>query len=136
QRGQIPLRSRILRVLLDLFDLMEPPRSVPADLALDALDERSGTCYDPMVVGHLRALLAGGPAAALESDHQVLAVNELSPGMVLAEDLYTDSGFKLLTRGTVLTQGSLETLMRRHRVEPLHAVAVVRSKRGNDTAAA
>jgi hypothetical protein len=46
--------------------------------------------------------------------------------MVLAEDLYTDAGLKLLSRGTELTPATLEIIQRRHRAEPILNGAAVR----------
>jgi hypothetical protein len=58
----------------------------------------------------------------------LVPIVDLEPGMVLAEDLYTDSGLKLLARGTQLTPSSLEIIRRRHRAEPiLHGAAIRRA---------
>jgi hypothetical protein len=54
-----------------------------------------------------------------------MAIDKLRVGMVLAEDLYTDSGVKLLTRGTAITPTALDTIRRRHRMEPILRGAVV-----------
>jgi hypothetical protein len=41
--------------------------------------------------------------------------------VVLAEDLCTSSGVKLLARGARLTEGMLETIRRRHLADPVLA---------------
>ena len=39
--------------------------------------------------------------------------------MVLADDLFTSSGVKLLAKGARLTAGVLDTILRRHRSDPI-----------------
>jgi hypothetical protein len=54
-------------------------------------------------------------------------VPELTVGMVLAEDLYTDSGIKLLARGTTLSTAALDVILRRHGQDPMYrGVAIQR----------
>ena len=123
-QGQIPLRSRVLRVAMDYLSAIEArPEAVEA--VLERLDEHAGTRYDPLVLAHLHAALSedGGPILASANHH--VAIEKLRVGMVLAEDLYTDAGLKLLTRGTSLTPSSLDTILRRHRMEPILRGAVV-----------
>lgn len=126
--GQIPLRSRILALVAALLAHAGSTRASDLSAALEHLHPQSGTVYDPMVVTHLEALLQGGAAPRHGRTGPVLVpVPELREGMVLAEDLYTDSGFKLLPRGARLAPGSLEAIRRRHDVEPLHAAVVERT---------
>lgn len=128
QLGQIPLRSRILRVLVDLFaELGSHPRP-DMSRAMEVLQDHVGTRYDPMVLVHLRAVVQGAGDDEVRGKHVVLAVPELKPGMVLAEDLCTESGLKLLSRNTRLTHATLEVILRRHASEPLaHGATVLRS---------
>jgi putative two-component system response regulator len=119
QQGQIPLRSRILRVIIDFTAALAAPGDISVDEILDELEERRGTCYDPMVIVQLKEMLAGATLPELRDSRVRLAVPDLQAGMVLAEDLCTDSGLKLLARGTQLSAPVLETIWRRHRLEPL-----------------
>jgi putative two-component system response regulator len=119
QHGQIPLRSRILRVIIDFTIALAAPGNASVDEIMEGLDERRGTCYDPMVIVKLQEMLASGPRQELRDSRIRLAVPDLQAGMVLAEDLCTDSGLKLLARGTRLSAPVLETIWRRHRLEPL-----------------
>jgi response regulator RpfG family c-di-GMP phosphodiesterase len=128
QQGQIPLRSRILRVLHDFFATIDAgqARGMDADTVLERMADRAGTLYDPMVMVELRAVLEGLTGDRLRGDTRLVPVPELEAGMVLAEDLCADSGVKLLARGTALTPAALEFLARRHRAEPILHAAVVR----------
>ncbi len=125
QRGEIPLRCRFLRVIIDFIAALEARGEGAVAAILEGLDERRGTCYDPMVVIQLQELLASGPPGRLRDSRVRVAIADLEAGMVLAEDLCTDSGLKLLARGTRLSPSALETLRRRHRLEPLLEGAVV-----------
>jgi response regulator RpfG family c-di-GMP phosphodiesterase len=123
-QGQIPLRSRILRVAIDYLVAIERRPNDIADV-LDRMDHHAGTAYDPLVLAHLRAALDEEGGAVLPADSLHVAIDKLRVGMVLAEDLYTDNGIKLLTRGVALTPASIETIRRRHRMEPILRGAVV-----------
>jgi putative two-component system response regulator len=125
QQGQIPLRSRILRVIIDFTTALSAPGDASVEEIMEGLEERRGTCYDPMVIVQLQEMLASGPQQELRDSRIRLAVTDLQAGMVLAEDLCTDSGLKLLARGTRLSAPVLETIRRRHRVDPLLEGATV-----------
>ncbi|MEQ1833515.1 MAG: HD domain-containing phosphohydrolase [Candidatus Eisenbacteria bacterium] len=124
--GQIPMRSRILRAAGDYLNL-RAALSLPASQVLERMAEHAGTTYDPLVVVHLRGALESSGSPATTAARVYLPVPELQAGMVLAEDLYTDSGMKLLSRGTVLTAPALEVILRRHAQEPMYrGVAIQR----------
>jgi response regulator RpfG family c-di-GMP phosphodiesterase len=125
QQGQIPLRCRILRAVLDFSAALERGG---LDLALRELEEHVGTRYDPMVVVHLRAIVADESEDRLRGDRVQLPITDLRVGMVLAEDLYSPSGLKLLAAGTQLSPMALETILRRHRLEPISQGAAVRRR--------
>ena len=125
QSGQIPLRSRILRVLVDLFALLGTRTNPSMSEVLEELQDNAGTRYDPMVIVHLRAVLQGADDGDVRGKRVVVPVPELKVGMVLAEDLCTDSGLKLLSRSTRLTLQTLEVIRRRHAAEPLASGASI-----------
>ncbi len=124
QQGQIPLRARILRVLVDLFTELDAPDHPSMDRVLEDLQTYAGTRYDPMVLVHLRAVLAGD--TDVQGRDMSVPITELRVGMVLAEDLVTESGLKLLARDTRITLQTLEVIRRRHALEPIVEGAKVR----------
>lgn len=127
-RGQIPLRSRILRVLIDLFTALESPGHPSRERVLEEMQDHVGTRYDPMVMVHLRSVLSGADDDSVQGRHASIAIPELRVGMVLADDLFTDSGVKLLSRETRITQSTLELIQRRHESEPIvRGASVVRA---------
>ncbi len=123
QRGQIPFRSRLLRVLIDYFGHLhraeQAGREATPEQALEALDNHRGTWYDPAVLSRLEATLAARPELELRLPKVAVPIGQLTEGMVLAEDLCTGSGVKLLTRGTTLTSGYLDVILHRHQTDPI-----------------
>jgi response regulator RpfG family c-di-GMP phosphodiesterase len=122
QRGQIPLRSRLLRTLIDFFAAVEPPRGGPAltlEAAFERLEMHAGTWYDPLVVGQLESVVKGEPDLMKGRGKRRVPVEELEVGMVLAEDLVTSSGVKLLSAGATINARSLEMIRRRDVGDPL-----------------
>ncbi|MCC6649865.1 MAG: response regulator [Candidatus Eisenbacteria bacterium] len=126
-QGQIPLRSRILRTIIDLFSGLGAPAKPEMDEVLEEMQNYVGTRYDAMVLVHLRSVLRG-EAGDVRGDRLVVPVTELKVGMVLADDLCTDSGIKLLARNTRISAETLETIRRRHSLEPIVQGATVQRK--------
>jgi response regulator RpfG family c-di-GMP phosphodiesterase len=120
QRGQIPMRSRLLRALIDFNVIREPEPGVRIsnDAALSALGLHAGTWYDPTVVAQLNAIVTHIAGGADEGKYRV-SVARLRPGMVLAEDLCTASGLKLVAAGATITAHMLEVVRLRDTVDPV-----------------
>ncbi len=120
--GQIPLRARILRVVLDFIRLVQGHDGVPgmsqAD-AIEALRGFQGTWYDPLALVHLESIALDRPKEEWQSTRTVLMVDQLRVGMVLAADLSTSSGVKLLARDTRISQSMLDVIHRRHLSDPI-----------------
>jgi response regulator RpfG family c-di-GMP phosphodiesterase len=125
--GQIPLRARILRVLMDFFAEMEArDPGMPVGALLERLAARSGTWYDPSVVAQLELVAGETPDGDWQRLGRRLKIGDLEAGMQLAEDLVTSAGVKLLARDATLTSGMLELIARRHITDPIVYGAVVR----------
>lgn len=125
ERGQIPLRSRILRVLID-FSSTVSRTGLPSRDTLEEMAEHAGTLYDPLVIAHLQAITESTKETDPPFSRVHVPIGDLSEGMVLAEDLYTDSGVKLLARGTSLTKANLSAIQGRSRFDATLQTAVVR----------
>lgn len=117
QLGQIPLRSRFLRTLGDFFALLDAGRSTEA--ALGELERHAGTWYDPAVVAQWRTLLGEAPGMAAPQTRRRVPISDLASGMVLADDLVTGTGIKLLSAGTRLADATLDIIQRRHQSDPI-----------------
>jgi response regulator RpfG family c-di-GMP phosphodiesterase len=105
---EIPLESRILRVLTDFLIGLRTRRS--RTVVLEQLKLAKGL-YDPRVLGVLEELLQG-PSTAGNGDpgRRLVNVRALEPGMCLVEDLCTPEGALVLAAGTRLAQIHLERL--------------------------
>lgn len=129
RQGQIPLRTRILRALADYHVMVGAGRS-PME-AVEALQHHGGTRYDPLVLAHLEAVIRAGAPDAAPAPRVRVPVSRLEEGMVLADDLCTSSGVKLLAAGAELNHASLETIRRRDRSDPIvHGVWIRRHSTG------
>ncbi len=126
--GQIPLRSRILRATADLVDTIDQDAEPGWGKILEGMTDRSGTLYDPMVIAHLKTLLEEAPDLGVPDQEIRIQICGLAEGMVLAEDLVTDSGVKLLSRGTTVTGPALKAILNRHGSDPVLRGAVIRRK--------
>ena len=118
--GQIPLRSRILRVAIDFLVAIEAPEVAgdPHD-AFARIARHAGTYYDPAVVAQLEATLGERPGEKWDSGKRQVSVEALEEGMVLADDLLTSSGVKLLTTGSAITKAMRNVIQRRHQIDPI-----------------
>ena len=92
--ADLPLAARILKVALDFDRSMSQQRSVQRAIA--GLRADAGA-YDPAVLDALaRAHDDGGTTLA----PQDVTIDELVPGMVVFDDVVTDTGLLLVGRGT------------------------------------
>ena len=138
ERGAIPLRSRILRVVADYHSWSARPakgghqngRQDRAGSAVDPLDAyeslglHSGTYYDAAVLAELGLFVSTDMGHTNASSVEPLRVEQLTVGRMLVNDLCTASGVKLLSAGAVLTSASLRLIAERHALDPIvHAVA-------------
>ncbi|MEO8633755.1 MAG: response regulator [Gemmatimonadales bacterium] len=120
--GQIPLRSRILRVCLEFLLQVEGDATTTARPAADviaALQIHSGTRYDPLALVHLESVVLDRPLEEWGATRTHLTIEKLRVGMVLAADLLTSSGVKLLTRDTTISDSMLVVIQRRHLADPI-----------------
>lgn len=120
--GQIPLRARVLRVAIDFYQRVDGgPRGAgqPAVLALEAMRDHQGTWYDPLAIAHLESVITDRPREEWEATRSQVGIDQLHAGMVLASDLLTSSGVKLLARGATISESMLEVIHRRHLADPI-----------------
>jgi len=119
--GQIPLRARVLRVAIDFDRLVSGdagrPRT-PAE-AIAELADHMGTRYDPLAIRHLESVVLDRPREEWETTRRHVGADQLQAGMVLAADLCTSAGVKLLSKGAVITPSILEVIERRNLADPI-----------------
>ena len=120
--GQIPLRARILRIATDFYRLVDGDGrrgELAPDAAIEVLKEHSGTWYDPLAVVHVESIVLDRPRSEWRTSRVQVGVDQLHEGMVLAADLSTSSGVKLLAKGATVTASMLDVIQRRHLADPI-----------------
>ncbi len=100
---EIPLGSRILKAVLD-FDVLDG-NGMPQDEVLRRMEKREG-CYDPTVLHAMKMALAVG------TRYEILdvKVNGLTGGMILGQDVTTEQGQLLISKGQEVSQPLIERL--------------------------
>jgi response regulator RpfG family c-di-GMP phosphodiesterase len=99
---EIPLGARLLKLALD-FDALQV-RGIPRPQAFSRLESRPSE-YDPELMAALGSIIHRESVTNVRE----VKIFDLEAGMMLAEDLYSDAGVLLLSRGNPITQ----TLKRR-----------------------
>jgi len=119
QQTQIPLPSRILRVLADFFfDPAMIARPESREQLLARMAERSGLVYDPVVFQSFVDFVRRELSETLSSAQRYVPVSELRPGMKLATDLVTPSGRLLLRENEILSPAVINGILRFHAIDP------------------
>jgi putative two-component system response regulator len=126
-REEIPIASRILRIINAVQEERAEGRETLAEV-LECLRRGRGTLFDPhlLVVSEEYLNVIERPSWA-EGKRQV-SVAQLEEGMVIAADLQTSSGIKLLPADSTLTRGMIDRIQARHQVDPIMNWVYVFSK--------
>jgi response regulator RpfG family c-di-GMP phosphodiesterase len=117
---QIMIESRLLRAINFLEEL--PPAVVADSAALgEVLQKARNTILDPRIVQLMQEyILLNTHPSWIEGKKQV-SVLDLKEGMVLAADLSTGTGKKLLPKETKISRTILERIMSQHHYDPIIA---------------
>jgi response regulator RpfG family c-di-GMP phosphodiesterase len=107
--NEIPIGSRILKVLSDLLELENS--GLPKSKALEQMQARTG-CYDPQVLDSTFACFDIYLAAptAFKIVTKAITFNELTIGHVLSSNVETNDGVLIVCAGTKVSQMALEKL--------------------------
>ncbi len=111
----IPLGARVLKVALDYDTLISAGKS--RDEALQEMRKRIGK-YDPSVIGALAEATKEEPKYEIRS----VKPDELRTGMILAEDVRTDSGMLITTRGQEVTLALRKRLLNFSITKPIRVI--------------
>ncbi len=123
-RDAIPLPSRILRAI-NLIEQLSANAAISPHEVTERVRRAQGTILSPRVA-QLAAeyLTLFNDPQWLEGKRQVL-VHEMREGMVIANDLCTASGVKLVAAGTKLSAGQVERILAHNFSDPiLHGIYV------------
>ncbi len=126
-RTEIPLTARILRIVNLLEELAMQGVTAPAEVA-GRLRGAAGTIVEPRLAQLTEEYLLVVCTAGWMQDKVLVGVQELAEGMVLAADIYTVSGMKLMSRDSRLTRSQVEYLRAHQRTDPVvHGIYVLGS---------
>ena len=123
-RDRIPMPSRILRAINLIEELSADPAVSPEAVA-EGVRKAQGTILSPRI-GQLAAeyLTVINDPHWLEGKRQVL-VHEMQEGMVIANDLCTSNGVKLVAAGTKLSATQVERILAHNYSDPiLHGIYI------------
>jgi putative two-component system response regulator len=135
RREDIPAEARILRAV-EFAERLPRNGSAPSgERLLSELEQARGSVLDPVVAQlAMEYLGTAAPGGWMESAREV-PIDALEEGMVMAMDVVTSSGVKLLSRGVRLSQSNIEKIQGHHRSDPIMARFYVRVAPGEETAA-
>ena len=100
----IPIGARILKIVLD-FDVLEA-RGNAAPVSLDTMRGRAGW-YDPRLLEEFAALRGGGVE---RYEVREIVLPSVVQGMTFAEDVRTEAGVLVVSRGYEVTEALVERI--------------------------
>ncbi|MCM2284699.1 MAG: HD domain-containing protein [Desulfobacula sp.] len=125
KKRYIPLLSKILAGA-DVFDTLREEQDVSSlEKFLMRLEDYSGTRLDPTMV----ALLEKYAVLHMGSDDYCIkgrGIHQLEPGMTLGTALFTNTGTKLFSANTLLTQDAIDKIKKYSREYPVDETVYIR----------
>ncbi|MGB9770596.1 MAG: HD domain-containing phosphohydrolase [Candidatus Kapaibacteriota bacterium] len=109
EKGNIPLASRILRVVLDYDDYFQQ-KKFETNKIVSMMESESRRVYDFRIVVLLDQYLAYRASTLKVPTERPIELDELKEGMTLARNIVTDSGLKIAVAGTLLNAEAVERI--------------------------
>lgn len=116
QGWQIPLTSRLLRVVVDFVELHHCANKTPEN-AVEIIKQYSNKIYDQRFVILLDQYVS--EILIPVKTHSIVHLYELQEGMKLSKEIVTNSGIKLVPKGSTLTQSTIEKIQRISSSDPI-----------------
>lgn len=116
QGWQIPLTSRLLRVVVDFVELHHCANKTPEN-AIEIIKQFSNKIYDQRFVILLDQYVS--EILIPVKTHSIVNLYELQEGMKLSKEIVTNSGIKLVPKGSTLTQSTIEKIQRISSSDPI-----------------
>lgn len=117
-REEIPLPARILRGINVVESLAAQPETTTEQM-VHAIQKMRSTVLDPRISQMLVEYIQRVQSDHWQDNKQVVGLFELQEGMVIAEDICTGSGVKLLNKDTKITIPIIERLLSHNNVDPI-----------------
>ena len=115
---EIHLSCRILRAVNYLEQATRADVTSPEG-QFDSLSKARGTTLDPHVAQLLREYLQVTREPSWLEGKEEISIFDLSEGMVIASDICTGSGTKLLPKETKITQPFIARILAQHHFDPI-----------------
>lgn len=109
QGWQIPLGSRILRVLLDFYEIMERT-GAPPNKVFDQIEKEAKRVYDIRIAILLEQYMAYKAIGRIYGNEKPIDVKDVKEGMFLTRCVFTESGLKLIGSGGFLDKDTIEKI--------------------------
>jgi response regulator RpfG family c-di-GMP phosphodiesterase len=117
-QATIPLPSRVLRGVI-LLENLSADASASTEAAMDAIARARGTILDPRIAQLLSQFVEISNNPSWRDGKKQVDIRELMEGMVIASDLTTGSGVKLLPKETRLTAANISRILAHHHHDPI-----------------
>lgn len=118
QKDQIPLQSRILRAV-NVVEMETAMRTMTIEMLVAALARSKGTILDPHVVQLMIEYLEAIENPTWREGKMQVSIYDLKVGMVIAHDLTTGNGTKLLSDKSKISVSILERILAHHQYDPI-----------------
>ncbi len=117
-KDQIPLQSRILRAI-NLVEIEGMRRNSSVDAIINTLNRSKSSVVDPHIVQLAVEYLEVIENPAWRDGKRQVSVHDLKVGMVIAHDLTTGNGTKLLADKSTISVSILERILAHHQYDPI-----------------
>ncbi|MER3522607.1 MAG: hypothetical protein C4326_00705 [Ignavibacteria bacterium] len=118
RKDQIPVQSRILRAV-NLVETESARQGMTLEQLTATLARVRGTILDPHVVQLMIEYLEVVENPSWREGKRQVSVYDLKVGMVIAHDLTTGSGTKLLSERSTISVSILERILAHHQHDPI-----------------
>lgn len=120
--NQLPTEALILQAITFYED--QALRGLSKEEVLDSVRRESGKILDPYIAGYLAQYILDKGRKGNDKTIRI-PICDLKPGMVLAEDLYSASGTKIISKGSKIDERTLRIIEERRNVDPVIGCAYV-----------
>lgn len=125
---EIPLSSRILRGVNFIEGIGARPE-ITTNKMIETVQKKRSTVLDPRIAQLLIEYIRRVDPDYWHDNKQQIGLFELQEGMVIADDICTGSGVKLLNKDSVITIPIIERLLSHNGVDPiLNSIYVYKNK--------
>lgn len=110
QSWQIPLESRIIRVVLDYEEELDRGVMSPTQI-IEKMVAMGKRIFDHRVVHLLEQYIRSENREDYDPTEKPVLLSQLVPNMVVTRDVISINGLKLVSKGTNLTQNSIDFIL-------------------------